>query len=234
MFPMGDSFAQVRPPIRLTDPGGLVMQHAVGLLNGNPEEYGRILEVVRVGLDGAIVATQRWLDDSSLDPMLRWSMLHVLSDVADPGTLEVLHRQAARRLPERRQEEGVCEHAADIEELVNVMAIEGLGVLARSGVGDAVDALFDVLANQDRRSLRRPALAELLSVNPDFRDRAADLLPDEDRYLLELRIAIEDDISVVLDERDPRRRLPRRSADKPRLSRRDPRRPSPLPNNGGE
>lgn len=233
MFPMGDSFAQLRPPIRPTDPGGLVMQQAVGLLNGDPEEYRRILEVVRVGLDGVIAATQRWLEDSNLDPMLRWSMLHVLSDVADAGTLGVLHRQAARRLPEHRQEAGVCEQAADIEELVNVMAIEGLGVLARSEVGDAVDALFDVLANQDRRSLRRPALAELISINPDFRDRAADLLPDEDRYLLELRTATEDDVSLVPDERDPRRPPPRRSPDKPRVVRRDSRRPSPSPNNGG-
>jgi len=230
---MEDSFGRAGPPKRPGDRGTWVIQQAVRLLNGDPEEYQHVLDVIRQDLDGVLSATQRWLHDTDLDPMLRWSMLHVLSDVAHPGTVTALHDQAARRLPERRKEPGVCEQAADVEELVNVMAIEGLGVLARDGVAEAVDALFDVLANQDRRSLRRPALAELVGTNPEYRDRAAALLGEEERYLLDLRVAREDEVRVVPDDRDPRRPPPRKVGDKPKLGRRDSRPPRHAPNDGG-
>jgi hypothetical protein len=198
------------------------MRQAVGLLHGNEEEYRQVLDVIRQDLDAALAATERWLGDTEQDPMGRWSLIHVLSDVGHPGAVRLLHAQAARRLPTRRKEPGVCEQAADVEELVNVMAIEALGALARAGAGEAADALFDVLENQDRRSLRGPALAELLAINPQYRERASALLGDEDRDLLDLRVTREDDVRLTPEERDPGRPPPRKVVDKPRPGSRGP------------
>jgi hypothetical protein len=232
MFPLGDSFGRGEPPELPDDRAGWLMQQAVRLLHAHPEEYRQVLDVIRLNIDPVLTSTQRLLGDHAVDPMARWSMIHVLSDVADPGTVGVLQAQATRRLPPIRKEQGICEQAADVEELVNIMAIEALGVLARAGTSEAVDALFDILANQDRRSLRRPALAELSATDPEYRERAAQLLGDEDRNLLDLRVAREDDVRLTPGERDPRRPPPRKAVEKPKPGRRNP--PSRPPIVGGD
>lgn len=220
-----DVFDVADPPRPERDRGAWLTRQALRGLNVDPEEYRLILDVVRGGIDDVHDTISRWLDTNESDRMLQWSLLHVLMDLGDPRSLDLLHRQALRRVSERVREPGVCEQPADAEEMVVIMAIEGLGALARRGEARAVDALLGVVGQQDRRSLRRPAVAELLATDPTLREKIVDALPETDRHLAELRVAEEHEVTVPPpDQERSERPTQRETSRKPRWDR-DQRRP---------
>jgi hypothetical protein len=125
-------------------------------------EYARIIRQLREVARDATSTADRWIQSAPGDPMLRWSLLHVLASIQDEACLETLRSQLTRELPQRIQAEDMCEQPADYEEMASVMAIDGLGLLAEESNLDAIDILLDTVANQERRSLRQAAVAALL------------------------------------------------------------------------
>lgn len=230
--PRPDDSCKLAPPIGppLRDENADRLALALRLMHWTDERaqhrYDEAVRGLTRDASAVAAAAEQWIEAAAEDPMLRWALLFVIADMRDALCLKLLRRQALRRAPQRVRREGVCEQAADFEEMVVVMAIAGLGALAEDGVGDAVDALLEVVAGQDRRSLRRPAAAALVAVSPQQRQRVCDTLPAEDRYVLDLRIATEEDLSVPVTEADLRRNPNRRLVPaKPRLQERPPRAP---------
>lgn len=217
-----DAFAPARPDRITRGRSTWLLRKSLEMIHqpGAEDDRQEVLKLLGSVLPDVLETAGRWLDDHDADPMARWSVVYVLGQLGDERTLELLERQALRRLPDRRIEPNVCEHVGDAEELVSVMAIAAAGDLARAGVGSAVDLLVRVVAEQDRKSLRRPAVTELLSIDPDLRGRVAESLPDDERYLVELRTAAEDDVRLEVPERAEGKRPPRQQGPKPKVRRR--------------
>jgi hypothetical protein len=200
---------------------GWLLAQAVRLMHPPGEtgarEYAHVIRLLRKDVRETTEAAARALDAAAAGPMARWSVLYVLNDVEDAQCIELLRTHAMRRVQERVREPGVCEQPADLEELVSVMAIDGLGRLAEDGNNEAVEALLAVVREQDRRSLRQPAVAALLRTQPDLRKRIEELLPDEDAHVLDLREATEADFMIEVTEEDLARKETRRRESRPKV-----------------
>jgi hypothetical protein len=92
------------------------------------------------------------------------------------------------------------------------MAIEALGSLAQDGNKEALDVLMDVVATQDRKSLRRPAAAAVVNAVPALRTRVEEALPESEHYALGLREASIAELTVAVDHRRREERKRRRPA----------------------
>jgi hypothetical protein len=175
-------------------------------------EYGHVIRLLRADPRAAAAVADLWIRAAAGDSMLRWSLLYIVAEIEDPACLDVLRHQAMHELPERMRGKGICEQASDYEELVAVMAIEGLGRLAAAGNAQAEDALIEVVAHQHRKSLRQPAAAALLAVRADLRTRVEEMLSENERYVLNLREATDADLQVQLVHKDRDRKPKRRDA----------------------
>lgn len=202
----------VRPPA--DDESTWLLGQALRLMHSTGEsaerEYTHVIRLLRADAQRATTVAARLIEAAADEPMLRWSILHMLTDIEDATCLDVLHRQASRQLPERIRQEGGCEQLADYEELVAIMAVEGLGRLAAAGNHEAIEALREVVARQDRKSVRRPAAAALVAAQPDLRARVEQMLPEGERYLLGLREGTEDDLTVPVTDEDLTHKPPER------------------------
>ena len=174
--------------------------HVIGLLRRDPRAAAEVVE--------------QWIDQSAGDASLRWSLLYLLSEIGDSACRDLLGRQALRRIQEGATARGRCEQESDFDELVSVMAIEGLGRLAKAGDAESVSLLTQVVERQERRSLRQPAVAALLAAGV-ARANIERVLPERERYLLGLRDANEDDLRVDLAH-PAREKKPFRRATGPR------------------
>ncbi len=213
-----DAFAPRKRPDLHLDRSTWLLRKALELTNG-PDDNDELAEVVKLlhaTLPDTLETAGRWLAEVDSDPMARWAVVYVLGQLNDEAALDLLEREALRQLPERKKQPGVCETPLDAEELVVIMAIETLGTLARAGVGAATDVLLRVVEQQDRRSLRRPAVSALLAVDPVMHDRVMGLLPQHEHHLLSLREALESDVTVEVDKRNEKRRPSRVVQPKPK------------------
>ena len=202
----------VRPPV--DDESTWLLGQGLRLMHSTREsaerEYTHVIRLLRADAQRATTVAASLIEAAADDLMLRWSLLHMLTDIEDAACLDVLHRQASRQLPERIQQEGGCEQLADYEELVAIMAVEGLGRLAETGNREAVQALTEVVAHQDRKSVRRPAAAALVAARPDLRARVEQMLPEGERHLLGPRQATEEDLTVPVTHEDLTHKPPER------------------------
>jgi hypothetical protein len=218
------------PPIRLpvdSETGWLLAQgiRAIHLSGDDAErESAYVIRSLRADPRAAADTAEQWIELNSSDASLRWSLVYLLSEIEDVACRDPLSRQALRQIPKDAAVNGGCEQASDYEELVAVMAIEGLGKLAKSGDSKSVNVLKHVVARQKRRSLRQPAVAALLAARTVSRASVERLLPKGERYLLRLREANEEDLGVDLAHPN-RDKKPFRRATSPR--------PSPTVGRGG-
>jgi HEAT repeat protein len=174
------------------------------------QEYAQVVRLLRRDVAAATSHIAGRLRSASKEPTLRWSLLYVVAHLEDPGCITLLRAQALRKLPRIVRRKGICEQQAEEEELVAVMAIEGLGRLAQTGDRDAVEALIEVVSTTDRRSLRQPAVSALLAAQPKLHKPLQELLPESEKYLLALREATRKDLTVEVGENDTRGLMQRR------------------------
>lgn len=166
--------------------------HAVGLLS---EDVDSCLEAA-----GAI------LEQSDVDPLLRWSVVNTVGATQHEACVQFLYEQASADFGERNPE--ACGEVRDSEVLVGVMAAEGLASLASLGSDTAVEALIDVVRNQREISIREAAGQPLLSVL-----KRAEQTPPEDigaelDRIGSLRALAADD--VVIDRSEVNLQQPKR------------------------
>jgi hypothetical protein len=99
------------------------------------------------------------------------------------------------------------------ETVLRTTAVEGIGNLAARGNQRAKETLFEFLSI-DSISIRRASVQSLLAIDGDARDRIAQYLPPNHRFLLDVRPRAVTDVPQV---RDPRvhlreRQLPEKAA----------------------
>lgn len=125
---------------------------------------------------------------SAHDVPLRWGLLHVLADVGDGDAVGLFAEVAAAPIDDAHHDRRACESPNDGERLVRVMAVEGLARLAR-GDEDARRALEAVVAEQPDAAVRSAAVQALRALDPEVGSRLADVLPQDQRWMLEVRTA---------------------------------------------
>jgi hypothetical protein len=117
----------------------------------------------------------------------RWALIFTASELRHPAALPYLRSVALSRIPAERSQDTHSFSTVAEETILRTTAVEGIGHLAHTGNAQAVDALFECLARPSL-SVQRAAVQSLLGT-PDgqqYRDRIAQSLPDDRRFLLDL------------------------------------------------
>lgn len=209
----GDTFS-VSPPRRgeARDRAEWGLMYAIRSLHGinASTEYEMALSLLNDDMGAALLAAQRAADSADHDPMLRWSIATVLGATRNLDAASFLHGYAVRELGERHPKGG-CEQPIDAEALVAVAAVEGLMALLSSGPEQVTELLFDVIARQQHRPVREAAARGLVIERPEVFGVVAESL-GEDRYWLDLRAAVVEDLTLAADPENPDRGKERRLA----------------------
>jgi hypothetical protein len=89
------------------------------------------------------------------------------------------------------------------ETILRTTAIDGIGRLARKGNRQALEAMFDFL-DIPSISVCRATIQTVLAADPGARDRLVERVPQNFRYLLDVRTV---PVASVPQVKDPRRHL---------------------------
>ncbi len=153
------------------------------------ETYARALEPLR-GQAEAVVSEIAHLEASlrERDYPSRFALIFAASELRHPAALPWLRSIALSRIPSERSNDTHSFSTVAEETILRTTAIEGLGRLAGDNNGQAIDALFACLT-QPSLSIRRAAVQELLKApeGRNQRERIAAALPEDQRFLLDLR-----------------------------------------------
>lgn len=162
---------------------------AVQYLNASDEEgmlsLTRVSEVLRSRQDTLDTIQQIYKQAPGEDYSLRWSLLYVLGDTAGSDAAGYLAELAIEPLPVHDKHRG-CEGPQDMELLIRTMAVEALAQVAARHP-ETVDYLFKVVASHPTR----PILIEAVkaAVQLGYAEKVAELLPEDERWILDIRKA---------------------------------------------
>lgn len=165
--------------------------------------YGRVVELLaRCAPDVLDAVMALYRKSSSGDTMLRWNLLHMLGDAGDQGAVDFLIGSALAPVPEAGPDEG-CERTSDIEVLVRTMAVQALGRIAGRHPQTS-DSLLKVVAGHPAR----PVLVEAIKCAGEhgLKDRARELLPEDERWLCEIRRAHAQELFADPERKDGKER----------------------------
>lgn len=151
--------------------------------------YDQALERLRSNAQGVVVEIAHV--DSFLketDYPSRWAVIFAASELRHPAALPYLRSVALSRIPSERSSDTHSFSTVAEETILRTTAVEGIGRFALDHDAQAIDALFECLARPSF-SVRRAAVQELLAARDgdDQRDRIAAALPEDQRFLLDLR-----------------------------------------------
>jgi HEAT repeat protein len=178
-----------------------LVRRALEALNSTQAEqesaYGHAVELLQEREDAVDTVFELMRTAAVADFGIRWSALHVTGDIGDERAAERLARAALESLPEARADDG-CETARDSELLIRTMAVEALRRVAMRHP-PAGDQLLRVIAERPAR----PVLIEAVKAAGTLKltARLVDLLPDDDRWLLDIKTVPVDELVA-----DPERR----------------------------
>jgi HEAT repeat protein len=143
-------------------------QHAVSLLRAHKEGVRALAQLAH---------------DTSQDPTLRWNLIYLLGDAGDTHSIKPLISAALEKLPEQVQENG-CEGPFDTELLNRTMAIEALVALSRRHK-EAAEGIVKIVS----AGPARPVLIEAVKAAVDLglQDRVRELLPEDERRILDIK-----------------------------------------------
>ena len=136
------------------------------------------------------------------DAALRWNLLYVLGDSGDRSAADFLVQTALKRLPEVKEEEG-CQSERDIEMLVSTMAVHAVEKVAARHP-EVSEAVLEIIKNKPTR----PILIEAVKVaaNLGLKDKARELLSDDDAWILDIRQARKDEVHAEPEREDGKER----------------------------
>lgn len=188
------------------------LRHFLSVMYGHGENaaeiYGQALEPLRSRAEG-VVAEIAHVESSlkETDYPSRWALIFAASELRSPAALPYLRSVALSRIPSERSRATHSFSTVAEETILRTTAVEGIGRLALDHDSQAVGALLECLSRPSI-SIRRAAVQELLAA-PDghnLRDRIAAALPEDQRFLLDLRHI---DVHQVPQIRNPEQFLAR-------------------------
>jgi hypothetical protein len=188
----------VGPSQRSQDPfgnndAGNALRNFVTVMNSQGDDaeqsYARALESLRGHAKDAVPEIARV--ESTLredDYPSRFALIFAASELRHPAALPWLRSVALSRIPAERSSDTHSFSTVAEETILRTTAVEGIGRLASDNNPEATEALFECL-RRPSLSIRRAAVQELLQVPEarNQRDRIAAALPEDQRFLLDLR-----------------------------------------------
>ncbi|NOT64321.1 MAG: hypothetical protein HOP19_29235 [Acidobacteria bacterium] len=118
---------------------------------------------------------------------IEWGVCYVLAEVEDIKLLPHFVSVALRKVPERNVDQRTCERPEDLAVLVQVMAVEAIERLIRLDKEQATKALIEIVKVQDFLAVRRVAIQAVIGVDPTQVAKVRKLLPDYQRWLLDVK-----------------------------------------------
>lgn len=194
----GGSSDTTGPGGRLADPirdneAGKALRFFLSVMFNSGENaaniYREALDRLRAHAEG--VAAEIAVAEPSLretDYPGRWALIFAASELRHPAALSWLRFIALSRIPTERSQDPHSFSTVAEETILRTTAVEGIGHLARDGNAQAAETLFECL-ERPSISLRRAAVQALLSTDEGQRqrERIASALPEDARFLLDLR-----------------------------------------------
>lgn len=153
------------------------------------ENYRKALESLRANPEATVaLLAQAESSIRETDYPSRWALIFTASELRHSAALPYLSAVALSRIPAERSSDPHSFSTVAEETILRTTAVEGLGHLASDNNTQAVDALFACLSRPSL-SVRRAAVQALLSTpnGQQHRERIAQALPDDQRFLLDLR-----------------------------------------------
>lgn len=173
----------------LKTPTQWLVNQAFELLNTEgaaaERSYGQVTELLRCRDDAVktLFAVSRSVPAE--DVGIRWCALYVVGDVGDLSSAEPLFRVASEPLPEHHQKNEGCEGPRDGEILVRTMAIESLRRVAERHE-EAGEMVLKLIGERPDRALMVEAVKAACALQ--LTDKARELLREEDRWMLDLKV----------------------------------------------
>jgi hypothetical protein len=168
------------------------------------ERHARALDELRREPAEAVIALARAEASSKpRDYPRRWALVYATTRLDHDAALPYLRALVLNPLPAVDMPDPHARTVSREETILRTTAIEGIGRLAQRGNKGALDALLEFL-DIPSISIRRASIQTLLSVEPGYRERIAERLPADFRYLLDVRAT---PVTNVPQVKDPRKHL---------------------------
>ncbi|MCH8297886.1 MAG: hypothetical protein IH873_07445 [Chloroflexi bacterium] len=130
----------------------------------------------------------------------RWALIYVAAQLEHDATLPFLRKVVLTPIPLEESPNPHFSSTVKEETVLRTAAVEGIGALAMRGNARATESLFEFLSI-DSISIRRASVQTLLAVDKGMRDRIAEYLTPDSRYLLDVRPLAVTDVPQVDDPR---------------------------------
>jgi hypothetical protein len=162
--------------------------------------YLRIIELLRrCNKDMGETVMKLFQESSSGDAPFRWSLLYILGDAGNAKDADFLVSTALKPLPEAKEGEG-CEGRRDTEMLVSTMAVHALQRVAERHP-EASEHILKIVSERPARPILIEAVRAASKLRFKEREPVKGLLPKEDYWILDIRQARIEELSV-----DPERK----------------------------
>lgn len=185
---------------------GWLVGEAVRHLHGEGKEaelaYRRAIELLRRQDDAGQEVTRIAASVRRDDTDMRWSLLHVLGDMADARSGGYLFETAIARLPDHDPAMG-CEGPRDNAVLVATMAVEALRSVAAVHK-DVADLVLKLVSARPPRPILVEGVKAAVALG--LRDGVKELLPKDDHWMLDLRRARAEELQAEPEREDGKER----------------------------
>jgi hypothetical protein len=175
--------------------------------------YQAALKALRPVADEAAIALARLESDCDRRSYpRRWALIYAATQLERDSLLPFLRQVVLTPIPPEQSHNPHSYSTVKEETVLRATAVDGVGALAARGSEHARDSLFEFLAI-DSISIRQASIRSLLAIDETMRDRIAEYLPRDARYLLDVRPVA---VTEVPQIKNPRRHLRKgRSHEKP-------------------
>src|SRR5215216_1138696 len=193
-------------------PAGRLLRDSLNLMN-NPREEARerraeALSQMRERAADVVVeiAAAEAAADRDNYP-LRFQLVHTAAELKRPEALPFLRQFVRTRIPPERSKDPHSFSTVAEETILRTTAVEGVEQLAAEGNNEAQEALLGFLG-QDSLSVRRAAVQALLATGGEgVRQRIEESLPENQRFLLDIRRVEPDEVPQIENPERHRRQL---------------------------
>ena len=131
----------------------------------------------------------------------RWALVYAAARMEHEAALAFFRELVLAPIPAGRPPVGHRNTVAREETILRTTAVDGVGRLAASGDKRALEMLHEFLAVPSI-SVRRASVQAILAVKPKAKKQLARLLPEEHRFLVDVKRRAVTEVRQVKDPRD--------------------------------